>query len=92
VRNVELGDLRRARGPYERRALRRLLRSACNTSGFFTTLKPCAWLTLASNFKSPSEFLLGTMTVATPAGGSSIERPIVVTWGGPGLMESDGLG
>lgn len=52
----------------------------------------CAWLILAGIFRSPSEFLLGTMPVTTLAGGGCVPRPSEAAWGEPGLLESDGLG
>lgn len=52
----------------------------------------CAWLILAGIFRSPSEFLLGTMPVGTLTGGGCVARPSEATWGEPGLLEGDGLG
>jgi hypothetical protein len=52
----------------------------------------CAWLILAGIFRSPNEFLLGTMPVATPTGGGCVARPSEAAWGEPGLLEGDGLG
>lgn len=52
----------------------------------------CAWLILAGIFRSPSEFLLGTMPVATLTGGGCVARPSEAAWGEPELLEGDGLG
>jgi hypothetical protein len=52
----------------------------------------CAWLILAGIFRSPNEFLLGTMPVATPMGGGCIAWPSEAAWGELGLLEGDGLG
>src|SRR5258707_11206890 len=52
----------------------------------------CAWLILAGIFRSPNEFLLGTMPVATLTGGGCVARPSETAWGELGLLVSDGLG
>jgi hypothetical protein len=52
----------------------------------------CAWLILAGIFRSPKEFLLGTMPVAVIVGGGCVARPREADCGEVGVLVEEAFG